>query len=299
MKKFLVLTFSLILLSLGISSKTYAVTDGCPDTWKIDLNQYPNQELLSVKQKLGFNLVSSEQRKLINFKGPLGEMPKVLGFRTNLLFDPLAYLYSNSQVQIDTKVEVKGCVNSGNFQFITNWFQSFNDGIFIIKEISSEEFGNSYPKIMGDFQKQKDFMPYINLIQSEIIKVGNIWSTEKVASSWDYNYIQPRNISRILKIQNLWSEDQLFTYIRTPNCLEVKSEPEIPYFYQISKSSGKCKFSLGYVESDRNNQTLFLFEPFELDFTNKKSTINCTNGKTTKKVSGTHPKCPKGYKVKA
>ena len=28
-------------------------------------------------------------------------------------------------------------------------------------------------------------------------------------------------------------------------------------------------------------------------------TINCTNGKTTKKVSGTNPKCPKGYKVKA
>ena len=27
-------------------------------------------------------------------------------------------------------------------------------------------------------------------------------------------------------------------------------------------------------------------------------TINCTNGKTTKKVSGTNPKCPKGYKVK-
>ncbi len=28
-------------------------------------------------------------------------------------------------------------------------------------------------------------------------------------------------------------------------------------------------------------------------------TVNCTNGKTTKKVSGTNPKCPKGYKVKA
>ena len=28
-------------------------------------------------------------------------------------------------------------------------------------------------------------------------------------------------------------------------------------------------------------------------------TISCTNGKTTKKVSGTNPKCPKGYKVKA
>ena len=27
-------------------------------------------------------------------------------------------------------------------------------------------------------------------------------------------------------------------------------------------------------------------------------TINCANGKTTKKVSGTNPKCPKGYKVK-
>jgi hypothetical protein len=30
--------------------------------------------------------------------------------------------------------------------------------------------------------------------------------------------------------------------------------------------------------------------------TNK--TISCIKGKKTKKVSGTNPKCPKGYKVK-
>ena len=30
-----------------------------------------------------------------------------------------------------------------------------------------------------------------------------------------------------------------------------------------------------------------------------KKTISCKKGKTTKKVSGTNPKCPKGYKVKA
>jgi hypothetical protein len=29
-----------------------------------------------------------------------------------------------------------------------------------------------------------------------------------------------------------------------------------------------------------------------------KKTIVCTKGKTNKKVSGTNPKCPKGYKVK-
>ena len=30
----------------------------------------------------------------------------------------------------------------------------------------------------------------------------------------------------------------------------------------------------------------------------KKFTITCIKGKTTKKVSGTNPKCPKGYKKK-
>ena len=30
----------------------------------------------------------------------------------------------------------------------------------------------------------------------------------------------------------------------------------------------------------------------------EKITITCKKGKTTKKVSGTNPKCPKGYKVK-
>jgi hypothetical protein len=29
-----------------------------------------------------------------------------------------------------------------------------------------------------------------------------------------------------------------------------------------------------------------------------KKTITCVKGKSTKKVSGTNPKCPKGYKLK-
>jgi hypothetical protein len=29
-----------------------------------------------------------------------------------------------------------------------------------------------------------------------------------------------------------------------------------------------------------------------------KKTINCIKGKTTKKVTGTNPKCPTGYKLK-
>jgi hypothetical protein len=29
-----------------------------------------------------------------------------------------------------------------------------------------------------------------------------------------------------------------------------------------------------------------------------KKTITCVKGKKTKKVSGTNPKCPKGYKIK-
>jgi hypothetical protein len=33
--------------------------------------------------------------------------------------------------------------------------------------------------------------------------------------------------------------------------------------------------------------------------TGAKTSITCIKGKTTKKVSGTNPKCPKGYKVKA
>lgn len=39
---------------------------------------------------------------------------------------------------------------------------------------------------------------------------------------------------------------------------------------------------------------------FEIDSQKSvsKVEITCTNGKTTKKVSGTNPKCPKGYKVK-
>ena len=41
-----------------------------------------------------------------------------------------------------------------------------------------------------------------------------------------------------------------------------------------------------------------IIEEITLPSVINKSFITCIKGKTTKKVSGTNPKCPKGYKVK-
>ena len=60
MKKFLITALCILLLSTGISTPTYAATDGCPQNWNIDASQYPNSELESVKVTLGRNIVVTE-----------------------------------------------------------------------------------------------------------------------------------------------------------------------------------------------------------------------------------------------
>ena len=293
------LTFSFLMLLMSVVSpiNSFAATEGCPDKWTIDASKYPNEELLQAKQRLGFNMALSEQRKLINFKGSLGDMPKVAGFRTENLSDPLAYLYVNSQVQIDVKVEVKGCAIPGNFRFLTNWFKGFEGDNSPFKEISSEDFANNFPKIMGDFQKQKEFSPYIYRLQNELKKVEKVWSLEKVPSNWAFELIQVNRISRVLNIRNQWS-DRLFTYVRTPNCLAVDSDGSNSYDYQISRDIKQCSLSIGYIDWNGGNQTVYLFDSIEFDLANKNSSITCIKGEVTKRIVGINPKCPSGYKKK-
>lgn len=293
------LIFSILILLLGVISpiNSLAAIEDCPDKWTIDTSKYPNEELLQAKQKLGFDMATSEQRKLVYFNGPLGDMPKVTGFRTNNLFDPLAYLYINSKVQIDVKVEIKGCSNLGNFRFLSNWFQGFAANEVPFEEISTEDFANKFPQIMGDFQKQKEFSPYVQKIQSEIKKKGKVWSEEKIPSNWAYELIQANNISRILNIRNQWT-DKLVTYVRTPNCFVVESISTNLYSYRVSRDIKKCNFSIGYNEWNGRSQKVFLFEPFELDLVNKNSSLTCIKGKIIKKIVGVNPKCPAGFKEK-
>jgi len=281
MRKYLITTLSVLVLTFGLPSTSNAATDGCPDTWTIDLNQYPNQELLAAKQRLGINMVLTEQKKLTTFKGPLGEMPKIK-VRGSSLRDPLSYLYFDSQAQVEVKVEVKNCPKPAIFLFagLSDWFRKSANSI---KITTVNEFVNSIG--FQDFKQQDDFSLTIKKIQQFLV--------EQSKSSITWGSI-PFKLFEAGSILDGRRYRYLYTYVLTPNCLIWKDD------YLIRQGAGQCSFAIGYLQpTGESDGILHLFEPFTLNFAKSTVSITCTKGKTTKKVSGTNPKCPKGYKVKA
>jgi hypothetical protein len=73
------------------------------------------------------------------------------------------------------------------------------------------------------------------------------------------------------------------------------------YVYSSALKEGRAKnLDLDNISLDKNStgnpRVMFVIQETTLTPPkNSKQTINCVKGKTTKKISGTNPKCPKGY----
>ena len=141
-------------MTFGLSAKSYAATDGCPDTWSIDTTKYPNQELIDAKKRLGVNMAETIQIKMIEFKGPLGVMPSDNGLIGYAGINPLAYLYYDSQIQTTIKVEVKDCPNTATFNFVSNWLNKDREKF---ETTTASGFANQFPERFTDFKKQQIF----------------------------------------------------------------------------------------------------------------------------------------------
>lgn len=273
-------------LTFGLPTTSNAATDGCPDTWNIDLSQYPNSELMAAKQKLGFNMVETSQKKVVSFKGPLGDVPKLDKFNV-VIGDPLSYLYFDSQAQVNVKVEVKDCPRPGNFLF-SNLVDWFDKSLYNFKLVTANEFVSSNATRFSNFKEQEDFLRAIEKLKKTLEERSQL-TTNGRPISW--YFFEARRIS----IDNGFFESgiprwayQIFTFSLTPNCLFYTDNGG----YFIKNGIGKCNFAIGYIA----NGTIYLFEPFTLNFVKSNVSITCIKGKTSKKVSGTNPKCPKGYK---
>ena len=111
------LTLFIVTFSLFIAGSPFAraVTDGCPDTWKIDTSSFAGyQELLQAKGRLGSDLALSEPVvQYSNFSGELGSInaPKD---RNELGIEDL-YLYGKTQVQWKIEVQMKNCPGKSTF----------------------------------------------------------------------------------------------------------------------------------------------------------------------------------------
>jgi hypothetical protein len=65
-----------------------------------------------------------------------------------------------------------------------------------------------------------------------------------------------------------------------------------------TKTPGRCVIAFSQEGNSEFKPASNLVLDFVLVSTTKKTTITCTKGKLTKKMTAVKPKCPSGYKVK-
>ena len=287
MKRWILTSLAIVLIALGLPSKTYAATDGCPDTWNIDTTKYPNQELIDAKKRLGVKMAETIQIKTIEFKGPLGVMPADNGLIGYAGINPLAYLYYDSKIQTIIKVEVKDCTNAATFNFVSNWL---NKEIEKFEITTASSFANQFPGRFTDFKKQQIFSESIAQLEKRLKEMidGPVKTGMKRIPFQFIDASHPTN-SRSIEIGRI----SLYTFALTPKCLAQNSDTNR---FEIVGGIGDCKFAIGALASDGAARTIYLFDPFTINLSSKNS-ITCIKGKTTKKVTGAPPKCPKGFKL--
>ena len=291
MKRLISTALTVLLITLYLPANTYAATDGCPDTWVIDTSRYPSKELDEAKMKLGQSMVKTiVSQKVIEYKGALGVLPRL---ETGLLpRHPIySYLYGHSIVETVIKVEVQNCSKPQLFKFQHGLYEpeDYRPGYISrpkqwktmrVSEWIQEK--TTFGKFV-DFKKEESFPKYLEDRKLEIQEMVN-------KSKRDAN---PKLSTQVLMIEDTDENGlkgfNLFPIALSENCLKP---PTVQARYPDFNFGKKCDFAWIYTTFEAD----VILEPFTLDLTMKSNSITCTKGKTTKKVSGTNPKCPKGYK---
>jgi hypothetical protein len=294
-----------VLISLSsalVQVPATASTDGCPDSWSIDLTKFPsNPELIQAKQTLGPKMVETQiQRTMINYKGELGDMPPLPELAEAAVSQRSSYWYLLGKSDVETiwKVEVKDCPNPGLFKFRHKIFGNIFDEV---QESSAAEWSKNNEKNFVDFKKQEAF--------AKDLLEANIKSQEMVNSSRSRN----NGVGGLLLLLQVFpysgglnsfvgnSSISLQLQALTPGCIGVSKK--VPGFSELVLGK-QCKFAWSVLErvepSNPTNQKkkLVMFEPFNIDASLKTSTITCVKGKLSKKVTAVSPKCPSGYRKK-
>ena len=290
------------LTSLLFQAPASASTEGCPDTWTIDLSKFPNNpELIQAKQTLGPKMVESQvQEVILKYEGEQGNMPAFpeLAKSGGALRFSYWYLYGKSEIETTWKVEVKDCPNPGIFKFKS----MLSANRFSKVEITTAaNWASTHESVFTDFKKQQNFTNY--LVQANVKAQAMIERQRPNSNSKSPKLLTFQIFPENAGIGDLLRSGSVYLFIQalTPKCLGpstfAKGLTEIVF-------GQKCKFAWSVIERiEPNNPSnpdmkLVAFETFVIDASFKTSTIVCIKGKATKKVTASNPKCPSGYKVK-
>lgn len=336
MRRHISVCLAIVLISFGLPTKTYAATDGCPETWQLpeltfsmpgtDFQKYfprtYDQIIKMGPTEFSFDNIKWQKSSVGVFPIQDPNISEGTYFLNNQIRSLILSgnepkygddgiinvnleLIKYNQIYIKTAVTVekKTCKP----------FTFFYTGKFDTPKIVYQDFSQEFSQISGFF---RDY-------QSEEKAKNNY---NKCLEDWKSLSMKRGKTIEVQKVCYLGS---IFPFKGSPD--ETIFLNLIPFgkeclkFYQgnSNRSDGwqlahgsNCKYAVvnsrdwNYYSTRTNDinfpKTIIVYQELFIKSVTSESSnlsdsvkiITCTKGKATKKVSGTNPKCPKGYKVK-
>ena len=295
MKRFISTALIVILITLCLPAKTYAATDGCPDTWILKFE--PNQEFLKRRGAGGVydfpNFFSETTGTLEKYKKTLGNNIAI-GYKSEFSKDKTNWVPFKWPMKLPNDAST---YHGRIFYFL---HPGFTRGVYTIETKDCKSPGIFYTdslksyeiKVNQDGFKIEDAVPKntnfkdANLLAEKIkdelkLELSNYQKTGSIAENYPNDdsvvFMVPQSASCMDYINWKWNSKgkscNMYIYFQTP-------------IFENSSSTNNYLTGFNYN----------IIEEITLPSVINKSFITCIKGKTTKKVSGTNPKCPKGYK---
>jgi hypothetical protein len=309
-KRFLISLVLILGLMLSPTPFVYAVTDGCPDTWKIDTTSLAGyKELQEAKARLGADLALSEPiTQYLNYAGELGTLvaPKDLGILTS----EDIYLYGKTQVQWKIDVQMKNCLKKTfviNLGTLTEHLRYKN----VSTTVDPQIWATANEKSFIDFTKAAQFGACIKSLQLSI-------SPPNLGGQLEGNLLVIGGFRAVLRDRTFNNPCGIFGFLQGAFVIQDLS-PECRYFSEQSDRStairkgASCDLALALstlhigtrLESASLYQpgSLIVFTKFTIKAKDYEVKVTCVKGKLTKIVTAYRGyefrvKCPAGYKVK-
>jgi hypothetical protein len=222
-----------------------------------------------------------------------------------LFWRSLLYHYGQSTVQYTQRVEVKGC-SPRQFTFLQKVPTGgiggdYTNSALKIKKMNSKEWADQNTQEFIDFKSPSNFSEYLKKITSEKLSFASKVRPYRT----NENFVTPNLLAPpSTQGSGLSGKQSLIPQLLTPECLMFALDDNEKQFNPVVKINQVCKFSWSVQifkpkgAEEMVNELVIFDEVTPVSYSKSGTSITCIKGKFTKKVSGTNPKCPKGYKVK-
>ena len=298
MKRILLSLFMVIGLMSSPTPLANALTEGCPDTWKIDTSSRAGyDELRQARVRLGADLALSEPvTQYLNYAGELGALapPKV----SPTLTTQDIYLYGKTQVQWKIDVQVKNCPTKTSFVInlgtLTEYFGFKN----LSTNVDPQTWASANEQSFIDFTKAAQFGACIKSLQSSI-------SPPNLGGQLEGKLLVIGALGGVLRQRTFNDPCGVFRINPQRYFTHQDLTPECRYFSEQSDRStairkgGSCDLALALPTAEG----LIVFTKFTIKAKDFEVKVTCVKGKLTKKYTTYRGyefrvKCPAGYKKK-